>query len=403
MNKFLFTVLFLSISFFLIGQEVEKPTWKARWKNGAQIYRSDGRFKFQMGGRLQFDVMNIYENSSLAEEYEAQNGAEFRRLRWYTSGTLYGNIKFKVQFDFAHGDAGVKDAYIQIIKIPAVGNFRVGHFKQPFGFEMHTSSKYVSFMERGLTNVFTPERDLGFMIFNNHLKKRLSWFLGYFYPVDNVGFYIGDQYRWTARLTGLPVYKPDGRYTLLHIGAAYAGQYHNNEEFKLTQRPEAHLAPKYLNLKVDAVNTVNAFAGELVFVTGQFTLQGEYIMAQVNPSEISVAQYSRYNYSAYYGSFSWFITGEHKNYKFSTSCFDRVATKKNVGKSKGAGAWELTLRYSYADLNDKDLNGGSLTDYTVGINWYLNPSTRFMFNYVHSDVLDFGYADIVMVRFQIEF
>lgn len=402
MKKFYLLSILLLLTLLFIGQEKEKVTWQTRWNNGAEIKSSDGKFKFKFGGRIQFDVMNIYQNTSLSDEFEAQNGAEFRRLRWYTSGTIFGNIKFKLQFDFAKGDAGVKDAYIEVTKIPWVGNLKIGHFKQPFGFEMQTSSKYILFMERSLTHTFTPERDLGFMLHNRHFKKRFAWNVGYFYPSGSVGKYLGDQYRLTARVTGLPVYKKDERYVVLHIGAAYEYQMHNREEFRFSQRPEAHLAPRYVDLKIDAVDRADVFGGEMSFTYEQFSVQGEIMLARVNPSTGSVALGSVYNYFAYYGSFSWFITGEHRNYSQSKAAYNRINPKKNLGK-KGAGAWELVIRLSHVDLNDKDLNGGAMTDITGGINWYLNPATRVMINYIHSDVLTKGNANIAMVRFQVAF
>ncbi len=392
----------LLISILLAGQEEEKPTWEAKWDQGVQVNRSDGKFKIKFGGRVQFDVMNIYQNPSLSEDFEAQNGAEFRRIRLFSSGTLYGNIKYKLQFDFSTGDAGVKDAYIEVVKIPGIGNFRAGHFKQPFGLEMQTSSKYATFMERGLTNAFTPERDLGFMIYNKHFNKRFAWFAGYFFPTGNVGKYLGDQYRLTARVSGQPLYKPDGRFTVLHLGIAYEDQFQHNLEFSYSQRPETHLAPKYVKLKVDAVKRADVFAGELAFVSGPFSIQGEYMTSRVAPSDTSIAEHSIYNYSALYGLFSWFITGEHRNYSQGKACFGRITPKKNLGKG-GAGAWELAIRFSHIDLNDKDMNGGAMTDFTFGVNWYLNPATRFSFNYIYSDVLESGSANIAMVRFQVAF
>lgn len=397
---FLLTVLFISSSIF--GQDTEKPKWEVKWDQGAQINSSDGKFKFKFGGRIQFDLFGINQNASLSDKFEAQNGAEFRRIRWFTSGTLYGNIKFKLQFDFSNGDAGVKDAYIEITKIPWVGNFRVGHFKQPFGLEMQTSSKYVLFMERGLTNAFTPERDLGLMLHNKHLNKRLAWYIGYFYPSGSVGKYLGSQYRITARVTGLPIYKTDGRYTVFHIGGAYENQFQNDEEFGLSERPEAHLAPKYVNLKIDAVNRADVFAGELSFIFGRFAVQGEMMLARVKPAVSVSADFELYTYSAYYANFSWFITGEHRNYSPSKASFDRLTPTKNLGKG-GAGAWELVLRVSNIDLNDQDINGGEMTDFSAGINWYLNPATLVRFNYIYSDVKNTGYANIGMVRFQVAF
>ena len=50
------------------------------------------------------------------------------------------------------GKLQLKDAYITITKIPGIGNLQFGHFKEPIGLELLTSSKYISIMERGLTN-----------------------------------------------------------------------------------------------------------------------------------------------------------------------------------------------------------------------------------------------------------
>ena len=396
--------LFISILIFsiLTGQEEEKYSWEVFWKDGAHINRSDGKFKIKFGGRVQFDVMNIWQDESLSKEFDAENGAEFRRLRLYSSGTIYGNIKYKLQFDFAAGDAGVKDAYVEIVKIPVIGNFRAGHFKQPFGLEMQTSSNFATFMERGFTNAFTPERDLGFMIYNKHFNKRFGWYAGYFFPTDNVGKYLGDQFRLTGRIIGQPVYKTEGRYTVLHIGAAYEDQFQHNVEFGYSQRPEAHLAPKYVKLKIDAVERADVFAAEFAFVSGAFSIQAEYMYSSVTPTDTLGAQKSNYNYSAFYGHFSWFITGEHRNFNLKKGSFDRVTPKRNLGKG-GAGAWQLAIRYSHIDLDDDDLSGGTMSDFTFGVNWYLNPATKFAFNYVYSDVKSMGIANVAQIRFQVTF
>ena len=50
---------------------------------------------------------------------------------------------------------------------------------------------------------------------------------------------------------------------------------------------------------------------------------------------------------------------------------------------------------------------GSLEDFTIGLNWYLNPNTRVMLNYVMGELTD-GVGEVitenaVMMRIQLDF
>lgn len=377
--------------------------FKVYWENGLKIDSRKGNTKIKMGGRIQYDLMWIQEDDSLKKHFDALNGAEFRRARIYTSGTIYNNIKFKFQLDFASGIVVIKDAYIQLTKIPAIGNIRVGNFKEPFGLSMITSSNYITEIERPLANAFDNDRNLGLMLFNQHFKKRLSWFAGYFYPSGNLGKYQGNQYHLVFRLTGLPIYKVDNEYKVLHLGASFAHQYHDNSEVSYHIRPEAHLAPKYLNLKIDNVGYINDFNGEFLLILNTLSLESEYTVSNVKPSSSSTLSKSSYKFFAYYGTLSWFITGEHKNYVLSKTTFDRVTPKKNLGQDGGFGAIELSFQYSHINFNDADLTGGIMNNITTGINWYLNPAVKVAFNYVYSDVKNIGKGNIFQMRFQIAF
>ena len=54
------------------------------------------------------------------------------------------------------------------------------------------------------------------------------------------------------------------------------------------------------------------------------------------------------------------------------------------GNGCGYGAWEVAARFSHLDLNDENIQGGTLTDYTVGVNWFLNPYLKCVFNWIHA-------------------
>ena len=100
---------------------------------------------------------------------------------------------------------------------------------------------------------------------------------------------------------------------------------------------------------------------------------------------------------------SYFLTGEHRPYKTSNGTFDKVKPLKNYGKEGGPGAWELAARYSYLNLNDAGVDGGRLRDLTLGLNWYLNPNLRIMWNYIFADPSDGGDVDVFQMRFQLAF
>ena len=55
----------------------------------------DKEIKF--GGRIMYD-MAVWGDSTMDNA-----GTEFRRVRFYNSGKLYGNVKYKLQLDFAGG------------------------------------------------------------------------------------------------------------------------------------------------------------------------------------------------------------------------------------------------------------------------------------------------------------
>jgi phosphate-selective porin OprO/OprP len=378
----------------------EKPdTLRLYWKNGIRMDSADKQFKLKFGGRFMQDWQwSSEDNGTQAAVGKVGNNTEFRRARLYLAGLIYGRTKFKVQYDFAGGDADFKDLYLEQIKVPWVGNVRIGHFKEPYSLEELTSSKYLTFMERSIAN-FAPSRNSGIMLHNNALDQRLTWAVGGFRLTDGFGDSSDaqgsdSQYNVTARVTGLPLYQNEGE-QLLHVGLSYSHQFRSDDPVRFRQRPEAHLPPYYVDTAAFLSDGVDLVTPELALVWGPASLQGEYTKMFVEGSS--------FDFDSYYVQGSYFLTGEHRKYKRTSGAFSRVSPGENFDMKGGLGAWEVAARYSWVDLDDNVITGGELDDITLGLNWHLNPNVRVMLNYIRADLDRAGDSDIFETRFQVDF
>ena len=287
--------------------------------------------------------------------------------------------------------------------LPYVGNVKVGHFKEPFRLEAQTSSKYLMFMERALPIAISPERNVGVMLHNNFMDDKLSVQAGLFRESSSGNDKMIDDVRnITGRVTFVPINDSD---KILHIGASMSHRSSSDSTFSISTRAENHLGTKLLDLDLSDINNMNLIGGEMAFVMGSFSIQGEYIMSSLDKDGDGVWNDSHnYNLSSYYAQISYFLTGEKRKYKGSLSGFGRIKPKNNMKEGGGLGAFELAARYSAMDLSDA--HGGTLNDITVGLNWYLNPSTRLMFNYVMGTLDNHGVEtteNIFQCRMQIDF
>ncbi len=396
------------------------PQIAAYWDKGLRFKSQDGNFKLEVGGR----IMNDWGWMSEGQDIESAIGdlvdsTEQRRARFYMAGTMYGNIGYKMEFDWAGGSASFNDVFMELKKIPVLGNFRVGHTKEPYSLEMMNSSKYMTFLERGLNNTFAPSRNTGFRAYNHALDKRLSWSAGIFRNADTFGDSKGNRrteggYSLTGRITGLTWYVGDGT-KLIHTGISYSHQNAFADDaqetgFRFSSKPEINLANVLVDTGRFTADSSNLYNPELSVVYGPFSFQAEYTFADIN---LKGDTQPDPHFTGFYAYGSYFLTGEHRVYKREKAVFRSITPKNNFkwGRGQGKGAIELAARYSELDLSNQDINGGRMQDTTLGVNWYLNPNTRVTMNYVHANVdrlvgttrLDDESADMVAMRFYIDF
>lgn len=351
----------------------------------------------RLTGFFQADAVYFDQDATnIAAVGDAQDGADFRRARLAAVGQAWDNISYQLEMDFAFpGRPSFMDVWLDIEDVILSNNLRIGQFRQPFGMDGLTSVKEMTFLERGLPFAFLPFRQIGAAMYGNQKDELATWAIaGFRYPTDVYGGNVGDNggYGLATRLTGLLINRPDAG-GLLHIGGGFSFLDPSNDQFQFRNQPEVFvgeegggvlagtnpkLSPFVNTGEIDA-NNASLFSAELAAAHGSFYAQSEFVYAhvdQINGPSLG--------FSGAYAYCGYFLTGEKRPYNGKAGVYGSVTPRKSVGEEGGIGAWEIATRYSYIDLTDENINGGRLNNITAGLNWYLNPHTKFQFNYIYS-------------------
>jgi len=376
--------------------DADPSTFRVFWKDGLKFETGDGNFSMHIGGRLMWDSFWMSSDDFSSSDVDTTDGTFFRRVRLEVAGTAYKNTIFKVQVDFAKGNVVLKDVYMGLKKLGRAGTLKAGHFKEPFGLEELTSSKYMTFIERA--QGFAPSRNSGIGVSNAAFDKRLFWALGIFRTTNDQGADRKDGgYAFTVRLAGIVVHDKE-RGLLVHVGVGFS--FRDVDSVRYRFRPGPGTGDRSVDTGSIASDDVTLAGFELAAVWRSLSVQFELMLADVNTPGGSDPQFL-----AWYVQVSYFITGESRRYKKGS--FGRVKPKKNFHDGGGGlGAWEVAVRFDTADLNDSGVTGGQQDLITGGVNWHWNPNARVMLNVVHADVSGTspsGTITSVIVRFQFDF
>lgn len=369
----------------------------------------------------QDEANKLAVGNGVASDGDVQNGADFRRARLAAVGQAWDNVSYMIEMDFAFpGRPSFMDVWLDIDDVVGSSNVRIGQFRQPFGMDGLNGVKDLTFLERPLPFAFFPFRQIGTQLYGNSKDELITWAIsGYRFPTDTFGGNVGDSggYGMATRVTSL-LYHDTKASHLLHVGGAYCFidpannfvQYRNQPEVFVGETGGGALVPAgvpsnvppFVDTGLIPTDNVNLFGAELAFVAGSFHAQSEAVYANVNqqngPSLLFPGAYAAAGY---------FLTGESRPYNGKNGVFSKLKPNRSVGKEGGIGAWEIAGRFSYIDLNDDNIQGRRLSNLTAGLNWYLNPYTKFQLNYIHamlnSPLNGDSEANVFAMRAQMDF
>lgn len=344
-------------------ESITSTTPKVETKGGIKITSPDKKFEASLGGRIHFDAY------AFDRDLAATTGtSEFRRARLTLAGKAYG-WDYKVEQDFSAGSNldGLRDAYIA--RSALGGKVTIGHFKPYRSMEELTSSNEILMMERpfaSATGLFSGRQ---FQQGIGYQRAGDSYTAGF--TVFNLRGASGSRNEGmgaSGRVTFAPI---NNDFNTLHFGgwASLEDANQGSADLTATANYAGRRGPAQAIAATTGAsrNTVTAYGLEAAGSFGPLFFQGEYVNATFGQP-----QGRDQDVTTWYLQGSWLLNGGHKGYKAATGVFASPKVDKR-------GLWELTARYD--SIENKDLLDREATSTILGVNYYVNPSLRFMFNY----------------------
>jgi phosphate-selective porin OprO/OprP len=360
-----------------------------------RIVSSDGKSSIALFGRINMDIAFIPEQnvsgSTKDEDFvESHTATEIRRARLGVEGRFYYDWKYELEIDVAENDLDLKKAHISYSGWKN-NDLKIGFQRVAFGLENTASSRYTLFMERSLTDTFSPDRDFG--IAWHQSRDWWQFKIGVYVPnsieeLDTGAGHRADATTYIGRITIAPVDKSN---QVVHLGASIAySDYSDKEDIRFRTTPESHLSSRLVSTaKILDPDYAERLGFEAGYSSSGFLLQSEYsVVSTKGHYDDIAADIDTYEYAAWYLSGAYMLTGEPHVYRAKSGTFGNVFPDDPLSKG-GLGAWELAFRFSNINLNDNGEKGGRMDDITLALNWYMENNLKFMVNYIHYKADDY--------------
>ena len=370
-------------------------------------------------------VINTLEETGSGDMDGPQDRIGFRRIRFGVKGNIQPNMGYKIEMEFAGGNQSeFRDVYLSWKGLPGLNTLLLGNQKRPYGLDHLNSSRYNVFLERPFViESFNADcRRMGLVSYGLSDDQSYNWRYGVYNTelMQNDGQHINDhvQLEFAGRLAKTFRYEDDGRdYSHWAVSATTAAVDGGSNETRFRHRAEARHAGRWLNTgRVPDANNYELLGLEYVRNIGPLQVVAEYLNVWLHTDSAQTANYhGGYVYAAY------FLTGDHMSWSRKSGTLGRIKPinefiKTNDDAEQGMGAWQIAVRWSWADFTESSAVAtqsnpeefGVLSDaLTVGLNWYWNQNARMQFNWSNGDIENaaggIGRYDIVGARFMVDF
>jgi phosphate-selective porin OprO/OprP len=336
--------------------------------------------RVHLGGRLYLDYAFFDDDlTPIDDDFEVRRGRPELEVE------VGDDWKAKLEYEIAAAHNRFRAAWIQWDGIDGL-NVRAGNQILPFGLEEPESLNDLPFTERSLASALAPGYGTGLVVSGDGRVFRHGRFtLGsgvYVEPFGDDAYdrHDSDFVGFVGRATFAPIAR---RRSVLQLGASIDYRDIGGADgWKVSRRPESHLAPTLLGSGLADVASTTTFGVEGAAMLGPVLFQAEYLRSGV--ARQSGSALSDVDFDGAYAQLSWVVTGERHRYSRSRATFGEVRPRSDWG------AVELSVRWSTLDLTDSGVQGGEADDISAAVSWWIRENLRLSFNYVNVNAKQSG-------------
>jgi len=338
------------------------------------------RFSLRWGGGFLWDYSAYSQDENSHDQLTLHPKDDLRDFRVILKGKLFWPDRLSYTLGYMYDKAKEQWRFRQtgfMVQIPeAYGEVFIGRTKEGFSTNKIMVGYQGFTMERATINdALVPILADGIKWTGYIPGGKFVYNLGYFKDSlsQSESFNKNDE-QVVARGVWLP-FMGTGK-GLLHLALQYRRGKSNDGFLQYRSKPESFEAQQYaIDTGKFAADYSDTYGLEAYWRPGSLLVGMEYYINRVeapgsgNPlfhgGEIVVAD---------------ILTGETRPYNARGAYFERVTPAHSVLEG-GHGAWELVVRYSYADLADGPIQGGRFWRLTPMLNWHMSENIRLEFVY----------------------
>jgi phosphate-selective porin OprO/OprP len=432
---------------------LKKPsgsTVVTKLSNGKPTFATaDGAFTANLKAIVMFDAASYMQKDNLGSSVvgrDLNDGTNFRRARFGIDGKLFQDFGYSLLYEFggsgAEDSGRIHEAYFQYTGLD-FATIKLGAMEPNIGLAAASSTSAIPLMERPSSaeiarNVAAGDGRSALQIQANTtvgdgdsgVSANLFGATALTGATVGAAQGFGEQQAWIGRIAVAPSLANGFQ---AHLGGNIQYVFHPSDvtggtnpryPVQLRDRPELRVdGTRLIDTGAIDTNHITVYGGEAAVGFSSFLVEGEYFKFDFDRRQSGATPLADPDFDGWYVQGSWVLTGEKRKYNGKEARFDgpKPAFNFNPGAGTG-GAGEIAARYSTVNLNFREgaagaatptggVRGGEQEIWSAGVNWYLNPTLRMMFDYQHVDVERLNSAgvqigqdyDTVAMRAQLSF